>query len=111
MTSAAAFGFYWFMLEGEKPGLIGVALEADLVLRGGRPQEVGLGTAVLVVAIRAADESLFHAMPEGTREILLGVGMTSETELRLFFDEQKLRLFCLMGRVTGNAAYIVDVVL
>lgn len=37
--------------------------------------------------------------------------MTSKAELRLFFDEQKLLLFRPMGRVTGNAAYIVDVVL
>ncbi len=65
----AAFGLDRLVLERERTRLVGVALEADFILRRRRPQLLGQKSAVLVVAVGALHQSLVDAMPERRAKI------------------------------------------
>ena len=82
----------------ERPLLVGVALEADGILRGGSPHLLGPHRAVHVVAIAALDQPLIHAMMEGHIELGLLLEMAAVAKLGLRLREQKF------GRLPRDAA-------
>jgi len=87
MAGYAAFGFHGFVFKGERAGLVGMALEADLVLRRRAAQLLGQKAAVLVMAITATHQTLIDAMPERTLEILPRLGVAAVAKLRLLLHE------------------------
>ena len=65
----ATFRLHRSVLKSEWTGLIGMAIEADLVLRRSGAQLLGNETTVLVVAIAAVDEPFIHFVVKGLGEI------------------------------------------
>lgn len=111
MAGGAAFGLDRQVFKGEGASFVGMATETNLVLRCRRPQLLGQEPTVLVVAVGASNQALFHAMPEGAVEVLFDVGMAAVTQFRLLIDQQELLLLGVMGRVAGGAAYVIGIVL
>src|SRR5579859_1148428 len=111
VAGLAAFRLHGCVLEGKRPGLVGVTLEADLVLRCRGAQLLAQEAAMLVVAVGALHQALLDAMAERPGEILLGLGMATEAKLRLPLGQQGLRFPGMVGRVARDAAHAVDVVL
>lgn len=111
MARSAAFRFYRLVLEGEWSRLVGVTLEADLVLRRRRAQGLAHETAVLIVAIRAQNQPLVHAMPKRALEVLLDLGMAAVAELRLLLHQQELPFFGVVRGMARDATYLIRTVL
>src|SRR5579859_1572038 len=111
VAGLAAFRLHGCMLESKRPGLVGVTLEADLVLRRRGAQLLAQEAAMLVVAVGALHQALLDAMAERPGEILLGLGMATEAKLRLPLGQQVLRFPGMVSRVARDAAHAVDVVL
>ena len=107
MAGDASFCFYRRMLEGEGPGLVRVAIEAELVLRSGRSQLMCKKTSMRVVAIAAVHQAFIYFVVEGLGKIRLHIEMAGVTKLRLSNFQQ----LCLnLGSVNGvaiNAANII----
>src|ERR1700674_704651 len=80
--------------------LVGVALEADRVLRGRGPQLSRQESTVRVVAIRAFHQAFIYPVMERPVELLLLVQVAAVTEVGLFQLHQKLA-FCGMVRVVA----------
>ena len=87
MTGNTTLGLDGPVLKREGPRLIGMALEADLVLRGSRPQLLGQETAVRIMTIAALHQPLFNTMSKRPVKLLFLVGMAAVTKIRLFRDE------------------------
>ena len=81
MARGTAFGLDRQMLERERSALIGVTLEADLVLRGVQLRLLG-AAVVHVVTVTALDEAFVDTVVEGTIEVCAGVVVTTVAKLR-----------------------------
>ncbi len=92
------------VFKDERPARLGVALGADRVLVGRRPQVVGQEGAVHVVAIAARDQAFLHLVMEGHVERRLSIGVALEAERRLLSLQQVLFFLALMNAVAANAA-------
>jgi hypothetical protein len=107
MASDAPFDFHRRVLERERTGLVGMAIEAELILRGGRAELLRQETAMLIVAVAARQQSLVHTMMKRPRKVGLHVQMTLVTELRLR-GLQKIPLDrWSMHRMAGDASDVV----
>ena len=85
MAGLAALDFHGLVLEHERALLVGVALEADRVLRRGSAHLLGTYGAVHVVAIAALDQAFVDAVVERHVELSLLLKMAGVAELRLGF--------------------------
>src|SRR5215207_2692967 len=79
----AALGLDGRVLEGERPLLLRVALDAGRVHARREPALLGLEAAVRVVAVGALHRALQHLVVEGLRELVLLLGVALEAELLL----------------------------
>src|SRR5580765_4640096 len=103
----AALGLDGSMLPGEWTGLVGVAVEADHVLRGGGTQLAPHEAAVLVMAIAADQQAFIHAMVIGLGKIGLDFEVAAITQGGLR-GLQKLAVdLGRMHRVAINATHVV----
>ena len=105
-----ALSFYRLVLKYERPRLICMAFEADLVLSCGCTQLSGEESTVRIVAIGAGNQARLYAMAERAVELLLLVRVTGVTKIWLFLYEQVLSLLRVMRRVARNAGDIIVVV-
>ena len=88
VTGRAALDFDGGMLKDERAALFAVTLEANRILRGCRTQLVLRGAAVNVVAIRALDEALIHAMMERLHELSLFGLVARIAQSGIFLSQQ-----------------------
>lgn len=95
------------MFEDERALLVGMALEADGVLRRGSADLFGACGAVHVVAIAALHEAFIHAMVEGHFELSFLLEMAGVAELGLGLYEQKLRFLRMVRRMAGDATDVI----
>jgi len=96
MARRASLGFHRSMLEYEWPLLIGVAGEADHILRGRAPDLFRPYGPVRIVAIGALNKALVHAMVEGHIELRFLLQMAGIAKLRLRLDEQEFLCHCVV---------------
>lgn len=108
MAGGASLDFHRLVLEYERSLFIGVAGEADGILRGRSAHLLRPNCTVHVVTIRALDEPLVHTMVEGHFELGLFSQMARVAELRLCFHQQELFGLRMVRRVAGDAADIVS---
>ena len=106
----APLGLHRQVLKDEWTLLLRVALVADLVLLGARPQLLRNESSVLVVAVAAFDQPLVYAMPEGTVELGPCLRMASVAELRLVFRQEVPLRLCVVGRMAAQAANVAGCV-
>jgi hypothetical protein len=106
VASQAAFGLDRGVLEDEWPARLGVALGANLILIGGRPEVVVPECAVWIMAVGAAHEPFIHLVMERHVEgrFYIGVALKAERGLRSF--EQLLVARAGMHAVATGAANI-----
>jgi hypothetical protein len=103
----ASIDLYRLVFKRKRSLFIGVALEADRILRGGSPHLFGSHRAVHVVAIAALDQPFIHAMMEWHVELGFLLEMAGIAQLRLGLDEQKLGFGSVVRRMTGDATDVV----
>src|SRR4051812_26673290 len=99
MAAHAAFRLDRRMLEDEWTSLLGMALEADLVLCGSGTQLCAQVSAVRIVAVVALHQAFVHAMMEGLAELRLHFQMAGVAKLRLLLFHQRLHELRLMRAV------------
>jgi hypothetical protein len=107
MTTGAAFGFDWQVLEYERPLLVPMALEADLILFGASSQLLGQEPAVLVVAVTALNQTLLDPVAEWPIEFGSYLGVALVAQLGLLFDEQRLLNLGFVGRMATDATHVI----
>ena len=107
VARVAAFDLHRLMLEYKWAALIGVTRVTDNVLRRRGSHLLGRDGAVRIVAVRALDQSLVHAMVERHLELRLLLQVARVTKLRLRLDQQELRLGRVVRRMAGNATDVV----
>ena len=110
MARLATFNFYRLMLEHKWPAFFRVTGEAHRVLRRGGPYLLGLNRAMRIVAVIARNQAFVHPMMEGHRELRFLLGVARIAEFRLFFHQQEIRIFAVVGRMAVQAAHVVLVV-
>lgn len=100
----APFDLDWRMLEREWPHLFGVAFCTDGVTCGGRPKQLVQRGAVGIVAIRAFQQTLVHAVMHGPRELAANVGVAGVAQGgRCSLEQAGWRLCCMDGVATETA--------
>src|SRR3954454_13778813 len=108
MAGNAAFRLDRRVLEYKRTCFVGVAVEANLVLRRCGAQLTRQEAAVLIVAACASHQTLVDAMVRRLDEVCLGFKMACVAELRLRLSQQRpLNL----GRVHRMAVNTSDIVL
>ena len=107
VARGAAVHFYRRMLIDERPLFVGVALEAHGILRCSHPHLFGTFGAVWIVAIRALNQTLIHAVMEGHFKFSPLCKMAGIAKLWLQFDQQKFARLGMMNGVAGSTAYAV----
>ena len=95
------------MLEDKRPGFIGVASEADLVLSCSSSQLASKESAMRIVAVTAGNQTFVYAMMEWFRELRLHFGVASVAKHRLRHRKERALHFGMMSRVAVDAANIV----
>ena len=95
------------MLKHKRPLLIGVAGEANGVLRRRGAHLLCPNRAVHVVAIRTLHQPLIDAMVKRHFELRLLLQMAGVTKLRLRFHQQKFFGLRMVRRMAGDAADVV----
>src|SRR5205085_5999276 len=96
VAGLATFDLDRGVLEGERPGLVAVALQTGVLAARPRTQLFGLEAAVLVVAIAAFDGAFGNLVVEGARERGLLILVALVTAFGLLVAQQEFRPF---GRV------------
>ena len=76
MAGNATLGLYRRMLKNEGAGILGVALDANLVLRGGGTQLFIPKRPVGIMAICTIHQPFIHPMVKWALEIWLDISMT-----------------------------------
>jgi len=109
MTTAAAFRFYRDMFIDKRALLVSVALVANKISARKSSHLPQSCSAVNIVAVAAADQSLLDAVVVWLREICLGRGMAAIAKLRLFLHQQMLRLFGVMWRMAVETSNVIAV--
>lgn len=104
MAGQAALGLYRSMLIHERSANICVTLGADCILVCSRPQIVRSERAVYIVAIRALDQTLIHAVMNRHVELRLLVRVALVAKRGLSGPEQVLLILALVDAVAGGAA-------
>ena len=91
----------------KRPRLLRMALEADGIIGGRRPELPGLEAAMRIVTIAALHQAFVYAVMEGTIELLFGLQMATVAKLRLLFFHQALTFLGVVGRMTVDATHVV----
>src|SRR5712692_6725313 len=99
------------VLEDERPSLVHMALEAELVLRRRRTQLLGHEPAVLVMTVRAFHEALVYAVMERLLKVRLGLEVAGVAQLWLSLDQQGLASLRVVRRMAIHTAHAVHIVL
>ncbi len=107
----AAVDAHGGMLKGERAALVGVALEAGLLIGKSVGHHAGAdshapgggGGSVRIVAIRTVHEAFIDAVFEGHGELRADVGMAAVAEICLLLGEQKFRSSRFVHRVATIA--------
>ena len=107
MTGDAALGLHRRVLESERPGLVGMAVEANHVLRGCGSELMRQETAVRIVAVVAGDEPFVDAMMERFGKVGFDLQVAGVAELRHDVFQQPRLDSGRMNAVTINAANVV----
>ena len=107
MAGNAAFSLDGGMFPGKGTSFVRMAVEADLVLRGGGTQLVLHKAAVLVVAVAATDQAFIHAMVKWLGKIRLDFKMAAVTQGRLGRFQKLAVYFGRMHRVAVHAANVI----
>ena len=110
MAGLATFDLHGFMLEYEWAALFRVAGEAHRILRRGCSDLFGRNCAVRVVAVVTFNKPFVYPVMEGHGELRLLLRVTAVTKLRLFFNQQKFRIFAVVRRMAIQAAHVIFVV-
>jgi len=95
------------MLKHKRPLLIGMAGEANSILRRRSAHLLCPNRAMHIVAVRTLHQALVDAMVKRHFELRLLLRMAGVTKLRLRFHQQKLFGLRMMRRMAGNAADVV----
>src|SRR5208282_3098122 len=106
VTSAAAFGLHRHMLVDEGSLLIDVALVADEIAAGQRPQLKDSSGPMRVVAVVALHQTLVDPVVIGFGKICLGRGVACVAQLGLALDQQVLFVLSVMGIVAVETSDI-----
>ena len=107
MTGRASLHLYRLMLKHKRPLLVGMAGEANGVLRRRGAHLLRPNRAMHIVAIRTLHQSLINAMAKRHFELRLLLQMAGVTKLRLRLHQQKLFGLRMVRRMAGNATDIV----
>src|SRR5579859_875348 len=107
MASRAAFDLDGFMLIHKWAGFVGVAFEANQVLRLCRSQLTVLEAAMRIMTIGALHYSFVYAMMERSVELLLLIQVAAVAECWLLIFQQKLALLCMVRVVAIRAGHSV----
>ncbi len=111
VAGLTTFDLHRLVLKYERPALFGVACVANGVLRRRRANLFRRNGTVRIVTIVAFDQALVHSMMKGHCELRLLCGVAGVAKLRLFFHQQKFRIFAVVGRMAVQTANIILVVL
>jgi len=103
----ASVGLDRGVLKDEGSSFVGVAGEADCVLRGAGPQLSCQKSAMRIMTIAACDESLVYTMVIGLGKIRLNFKMAAIAQLRLAGLHQVRPDFRSMHGVTIDASDVV----
>ncbi len=95
------------MLVDERASFVGVALEADGILRGSCADLPGQKTSVGIVAVIALHEAFVHTVMEGAIELLLHFLVAAIAKQRRLFLHQELAFLRMVRRVAVYAAHVV----
>lgn len=107
VAGRTAFRLDGYVLINERSALLGVTLEADLVLFRAGAQLVSDEAAVLVVAVGTLDQSLIHAVAVGTPELGAHLVVTLIAQRGRGCLQQVLLDFRGVNRVATGAANAV----
>ena len=107
MTGRASFDLDGLVLEHKRSLFVGVATEANRILRRRGPHLLGPNRAVHIVAVRALDQALIDTMVEGHLKLRFLLQVAGVTKLRLCFRQQKLSGSRVVRRMAGDAADFV----
>ena len=107
VAGRAAFDFHRLMLEHKRPLLVGMAGEANRILRRRRPHLLWPHRSVQVVAVRALHQAFIHTMMKRHFELGLLLQMATVTKLGLRLGQQKLFGLRVVRRMAGDATDIV----
>ena len=92
MTSNAAFGLNRSMFINKGTLLVCVTLEAGRVDAGRESRLFEFKTAVRIVAVAALHSAFQHLVMERQLKLMLGLAVTSQTELRFArFQQTQIR--------------------
>jgi hypothetical protein len=111
MAGLAPVNLHRLMLEYKRPLFVCVARETDRILRGRRPYLLGLHGAVRIVAVRALQQALVHAVVERHIEFGLLREVAGIAKLGLRLHQHEIRVFPVVRRMAGNATDLVSRVL
>lgn len=95
------------VLVDKRALLVGVAFEADGVLRGGHAHLLKERSSVHVVTVAASNQALVHAMVEGHGELRLLREVAGVAKLRLRFGQQEFLGLRVVGRMAGSASHAI----
>lgn len=111
MAGNTTLGFHWRVFKCKRTGLIGVAVEAECILRIGGPKLARQETSMRVVTVGAANQTFIYLVMEGLGKIRFSFQVAGIAYFGLRGREQ-LPLYCgVVYRMTIEAAYIVFEVL
>lgn len=107
MTGHASFRLHRRVLVSERPGLVGMAVKANHVLRGCGSELMRQETAVRIVAVIAGDQPFVDAMVERFGKVGFDLQVAGVAELRHDRLQQPRLDSGRMNAVTVNAAHVV----
>jgi hypothetical protein len=107
MAGLATIDLYRLVFEYKRSLLVGVALEADRILRRGSPHLMGPSSPVRIVTVAALDEAFIDSMVEWHIELSFLCEMAGVAKLGLSFYEQEFFCCRMMRRMTGKAADVI----
>ena len=88
VTGNAPLSLHWSMFVNKRSLLVRMAFDASSVSARRQSRLFKFEAAVRVVAIAALHRAFQHPVMERQIELVLGLTMTTETELRLAVSEQ-----------------------
>ena len=103
----AALYLYRFMLKHKRATLIGVAGEANGILRGGRSYLICFNRTVRIVAVNALHQPFIYPVVKGHGELRLLLCVARIAKFRLRLHQQKFRILAVVRRMAIQAAHVV----
>ena len=107
VAAHATLGLHRQVLENEWSLLLGVTLEAHLVLLRAGTELFRAETPVWVMTVRTLHQALIHPVPERPAEFRFFFRVAAVTKLRLGGNQQGTRSLCMMRRMAGETSDVV----